>query len=268
MSNDKNRFTELCAGYVLNALSEAEISEFLQLLEEASSEELALYEELKAVASEMAVLSTKVGNPSASVKKKIMEVITKRTRVNATPKIAPIYSWNWYRLAAVACFLFAATTLGLFFYSQSLQNEIQIKENLVSEQQTIIRRLETEVERKEELLTILEARDVDLVLMDGMEDMSPNGYGKVMWDKVSGRALLQVANIPSVPTDKDYQLWFIVNGEPVSAGVFTVDDPARDNFFKIEHLQSSASEGAFAITMEPKGGMPQPTGDMYLLGDM
>ena len=105
-------------------------------------------------------------------------------------------------------------------------------------------------------------------MMDGMEEMSPNGYGKVVWDKQGGRALLQVAGIPTVPTDKDYQLWFIVNGQPVSAGVFAVEDQRRDNFFKIEQLRSDADEGAFAITMEPKGGVPQPTGDMYLLGNM
>ena len=171
-------------------------------------------------------------------------------------------------MAVAASFIFIFTSLGLLFYSQSLQDDMLSQSRKIADQQVTIEVLETEVQRKNELLTILEARDVDLVMMDGMAEMSPNGYGKVVWDKQGGRALLQVAGIPTVPTDKDYQLWFIVNGQPISAGVFAVDDPQRDNFFKIEQLQSDADEGAFAITMEPKGGMPQPTGDMYLLGNM
>ncbi|MDX1585868.1 MAG: anti-sigma factor, partial [Balneolaceae bacterium] len=94
-------------------------------------------------------------------------------------------------------------------------------------------------------------------------------YGKVIWDPASNRALLQVSNLPAVPSDKDYQLWIIKNNKPVSAGVFAVNDPARDSFFKIEKMTASErAADAFAITMEPKGGMPQPTGDMYLMGNM
>lgn len=265
MSNENNKFTELCAGHVLHALSKSEEREFQQLLAQADEEQLLLYNEMKAAAAEMATLQ-QGETPSPSVKKKIMEIAdasSKSGSVNAS-----IHKMKWYRLAVAASVLFILTSIGLVMYSSNLWEEVQSKEALISQQQTTIERLESEVQRKEELLTILEARDVDLVMMDGLADMSPNGYGKVVWDKEGGNALLQVANIPSVPVGKDYQLWFIVNGQPISAGVFAVDDPEQDNFFKIEQLQSSATDGAFAITMEPKGGMPEPTGDMYLLGNM
>lgn len=261
MNTNNNTFEDLCAGFVLNALSEAEEREFRFMLEQASDEQLAHFEEMKAIASEMALLSASE-EPSASVKERLMNSVTQ------VKEPAPIRQMTWYRFAAAASVIFILMSVGLFFYSQNLTDQVENQSEVIANQQTTIERLESEVERKEELLTILEARDVDLVLMDGMAEMSPNGYGKVVWDKVGGRALLQVANIPSVPSDKDYQLWFIVDGQPISAGVFAVDDPARDNFFKIEQLQSSAAEGAFAITMEPKGGVPQPTGDMYLLGNM
>lgn len=257
MNIQDNNFTELCAGHVLNALSAEEEQEFQQLLASAGDEQLQMLEEMEMVAAEMATLSP-AGEPSPAVKKRIMEIAKASSGSGGH---APIRQMKWYKLAVAAAFVFVVSTLALFFYTQSLEREI-------TQQQATIERLESEVERKEELLTILEARDVDLVVMNGMEDMSPNGYGKVVWDKKGGRALLQVANIPSVPSDKDYQLWFIVNGQPISAGVFAVDDPGRDNFFKIERLQSSADASAFAITMEPKGGMPQPTGDMYLMGNM
>lgn len=264
MSNENSKFIELCTGHVLKALSEKEEKEFQRLLEHASSDQLLLLEELEAVAAEMATFSP-AEKPSPEVKQKIMDIAA---GVSEKGKTVTIHRMSWYRVAVAAAFIFIFTSLGLLFHSQSLEEDMRSQSKTIAQQKSTIEALKTEVDRKEELLTILEARDVDLVVMNGMEDMSPNGYGKVVWDKKGGRALLQVANIPSVPSDKDYQLWFIVNGKPISAGVFAVDDTNRDNFFKIEKLQSSASEGAFAITMEPKGGMPQPTGDMYLLGNM
>jgi|AntRauTorckE6833_2_1112554.scaffolds.fasta_scaffold01687_7 anti-sigma-K factor RskA len=265
MSNENNKFTELCAGHVLNALSESEEQEFQQLLTQANTDQIQLLNEMRAAAAELATLNS-AETPSPSVKQQIMQIAEASSQKK--PTNAPVHKMTWYRLAAAAAVLFVLTSIGLVLYSTGLQEEVQNNEALISQQQSTIERLETEVKRKEELLTILEARDVDLVMMDGLAEMSPNGYGKVVWDKQGGNALLQVANIPSVPIDKDYQLWFIVNGQPISAGVFAVNDPGIDNFFKIEQLQSSASEGAFAITMEPKGGAPQPTGDMYLLGNM
>jgi len=264
MSTDNKTFTELCTGHVLNALSKSEEERFQQLLADASKEQLAVFQDLKAVSAEMATLAP-AEKPSLAVKEKIMKMATD---VSKQKRKAPVHQMSWYRMAVAASFIFIFTSLGLLFYSQSLQDDMLSQSRKIADQQVTIEVLETEVQRKNELLTILEARDVDLVMMDGMAEMSPNGYGKVVWDKQGGRALLQVAGIPTVPTDKDYQLWFIVNGQPISAGVFAVDDPQRDNFFKIEQLQSDADEGAFAITMEPKGGMPQPTGDMYLLGNM
>ncbi|MDR9418842.1 anti-sigma factor domain-containing protein [Gracilimonas sp.] len=261
----EDKFTELCSGYVLNALDEQEEKEFQKLLAKADDDQLKILDDMKAVAAEMATL-TSGGSPSPAVKDQIMAVTEEYQE--REPKQAPVRKLTWYKMAAAASIFFVLTSLGLALYNLSLQEDIQSQQGLISEQQTTIERLETEVQRKEELLTILEAREVDLVVMDGTEDMNPNGYGKVVWDKQSGQALLQVANLPSVPVDKDYQLWFIANGQPISAGVFAVQDPQRDNFFKIEQLQSSANEGAFAITMEPKGGVPQPTGDMYLLGNM
>lgn len=261
MNKDNKKFEELCAGHVLNALSAEEEREFQQMLANATEQQLELLDDFKASAAEMATLS-KGDSPSPSFKENLLNSLSEEQPP------AKVYQMTWYRFAAAASVIFILISAGLFFYSQNLSQEVQNKTETIAQQQATIERLESEVERKEELLTILEAREVDLVMMAGTEDMSPNGYGKVVWDKEGGRALLQVANIPSVPTDKDYQLWFIVNGQPISAGVFSVDDPQRDNFFKIDQLRSGATDGAFAITMEPKGGMPQPTGDMYLLGNI
>ncbi|MFD2532645.1 hypothetical protein [Gracilimonas halophila] len=67
MNNKNNKFTELCTGHVLKALSENEEREFQQLLAQANEEQLLLYYELKAAASELATQHPGE-TPSPSVK--------------------------------------------------------------------------------------------------------------------------------------------------------------------------------------------------------
>jgi len=258
---EKNLFEELCVGYVLNSISNEEKVQFKNLLKSVPEEQLHLYEDMQNIAAEMALL-TYDPKPSDDIKEKLLEMAW--ASVNARGG-ANVHYLSRYRIAAAAAVVFLLSTLGLFFFNQNLETDLENNQELISQQESTIRLLETEVEQKSELLAILEARDVDLVLMDGLE-VNPNGFGKVVWDKDNGQALLQVANIPAVPTAKEYQLWIVVNNQPISAGVFAVNDPTKDNFFKIQQLQESATEGAFAITLEPEGGSPQPTGDMYMLG--
>ena len=65
---------------------------------------------------------------------------------------------------------------------------------------------------------------------------------------------------------KAYQLWAIAGGNaPVSAGVFTVD-AAGTGSLAVRPLPGVAVVNAFAVTLEPAGGLPAPSGEMYLLG--
>lgn len=264
MEENKNtlNFEELCAAYVLGSLSNEEKSSFEDLLSTANAEQKQFFEDMEAIAAEMALLYPEA-EPSSSLKQQLIEMAW--ASIN-TRNGSNIHYLSRFRYAVAASVVFMLVSIGLLFQTQNLNQNLSDQLALVTQQETIIRALESEVERKEELLTILEARDVDLILMDGLE-VNPTGYGKVVWDKENGQALLQVANIPSVPTAKEYQLWFVVNNQPISAGVFSVNDPEQDNFFKISEFRQGGA-GAFAITLEPEGGSPLPTGDMYLLGSM
>jgi anti-sigma-K factor RskA len=114
---------------------------------------------------------------------------------------------------------------------------------------------------------VLQSKKIEIVIMNGL-DVNPAGYGKIIWDPERKAAILQISNLPPVAQDKDYQLWVIKDNKPISAGVFSVEEKDKQNFFKIEELVVSNRKdiNAFAVTLEPKGGVPQPTGDMYLLG--
>ncbi|WP_138430579.1 anti-sigma factor [Fodinibius saliphilus] len=275
---DSDKFEELCAGYVLHALEEEERKEFEQMLSEASDEERTLYQEMWSAANQLA-FTFEPSAPSPELKDRLMDEIRAQEDKADTKGADNISSiddtqdpgdddFNWSAFAVAASFALIVVCLSLIFYSFNLSSTITEKEEVIAKKETTITELKSELQRKEEMLSILEAREIDLVMMAGLE-VNPSGYGKIIWNAERQQALLQVSNLPTVPEDKDYQLWLIKDNKPVSAGVFAVKDE-KDKFFKIEEMAEATeqSANAFAVTMEPKGGVPQPTGDMYLMGNV
>lgn len=263
-SNTNNKdFETLCAGYVLNALSENDRATFVEMLDKAEPSQKKLYHRLRSTANQLA-FSVDRKKPSAEVKQAIMRSVEsgKTVAVDSKPKS------NRFIMAIAASFALLIIAIALVFYAFNLNGTINDKEQIIAQQQTRITELQNKVQQREELLSILSARTVDLIVMNGMA-VNTKGYGKVIWDPETEQALLQVSNLPPEPPDKDYQLWVMKNNKPMPAGVFSVSATDEASFFKIEELPDVTQQAAsaFAVTLEPEGGMPQPTGDMYLLGN-
>jgi anti-sigma-K factor RskA len=53
----------------------------------------------------------------------------------------------------------------------------------------------------------------------------------------------------------------------VPAGVFAVDAKGVGSL-RVASLRSGALPDTFAVTLEPAGGVPAPTGSMYLVGKL
>jgi anti-sigma-K factor RskA len=79
-------------------------------------------------------------------------------------------------------------------------------------------------------------------------------------------ATLIVEQLPQLTPEQQYQLWLIEDGQPASAGVFTV---SRDGYFALPVFSQIAfdSYAAFGVSIEPYGGSPAPTGDIVLYVD-
>ncbi len=258
-SSHNNAFEELCAGYVLGALSEEDRHRFETMLADADQSQRQLFRQLRAAANQIA-FTVEAESPSPAVKQQLME------RVQETSNDDKKRS-NRFMMAVAACFALFVITAALIFYSFNLSESIDNKEAIIAQQQQKIIRLQNKVQKREELLSILSARTVDMIVMTGLE-VNTDGYGKIIWDPETNRALLQLSNLPPDPPGKDYQLWLIKNNKPIPAGVFSVNTTDEASFFKVQEIPNVSEEaaGAFAVTLEPEGGVPQPTGEMYLLG--
>lgn len=103
------------------------------------------------------------------------------------------------------------------------------------------------------------------VIALGGQPTSPTSQGHVLWSPDAKKAVLYAYGLPKPPAGKDYQLWVIAGSTPRSEGVFPVDDQGAAEHV-LPDVPDAATVGAFAVTLEPAGGVPQPTGAMYLLG--
>ena len=132
------------------------------------------------------------------------------------------------------------------------------------------REMETNILRKtvaqrDEMLTFLRSAQVRVISLAGME--RARGAGAfLLYDQDSKKAFFYGFNLPPLPAGKTYQLWAIVN-RPISAGTFATDHGAKGRMI-IRNLPDLYTITKFAVSMEPEGGRPQPTGDIYLAGQL
>ena len=84
----------------------------------------------------------------------------------------------------------------------------------------------------------------------------------MIWHPVAGGHLF-VANLPAPPPGKAYELWTIGDAAPQPAGVFQVDGSGRGTH-RIGPVAGGQPVKVFAVTLEPEGGVPAPTGPMVM----
>jgi len=91
----------------------------------------------------------------------------------------------------------------------------------------------------------------------------PPGQAHVMYNARMGMGVY-AGQLAPAPAGKSYQLWLVTaTGTKVSAGLVNVNQQAAS---VIMHLAPGLTAKTFAVTLEPEGGMPQPTGPMVLVG--
>ncbi len=126
-----------------------------------------------------------------------------------------------------------------------------------------VARLRSEVAQEWDLLRLLASPEAWVVAMEGVAP-SPSARGRIWWRREAG-GFFFAEGLPAVPAGKTYQLWAIAAGAPVSAGVFDVD-PKGSATLRVKALPGVEKVQVFAVTLEPAGGLPKPSGAMYLAG--
>ncbi len=76
-------------------------------------------------------------------------------------------------------------------------------------------------------------------------------------NRVRRSVVLSASALPTLPTGRAYQLWFIVNGRPLPSRTFVPDSSGRALLTGVS--MPAGTVAATAITQEPAGGSPAPT---------
>ncbi len=119
--------------------------------------------------------------------------------------------------------------------------------------------------QQEEIAALLRLPGVKVASLAGSE-MARSAGAVVLFDPGSNKAWLYAFNLPLLPTGKVYQLWAI-DDKPVSAGIFSPDAGQKGRLM-VKNLPDLSHAKKFAVSLEPAGGRPQPTGAIYLVGQL
>jgi len=120
-----------------------------------------------------------------------------------------------------------------------------------------------EVARERESRELLTSPDSRIIDLQGGKP-APRADARLAFAPDAKRHALFVYNLPALPAGKKYQMWFIAGAIPVPGATFSVD--GRGRAVVIGDIPEAARNAAtFAITLEPEGGSPKPTSELYLV---
>ena len=97
------------------------------------------------------------------------------------------------------------------------------------------------------------------------QSVHPVPHAKAFYNRDRG-LVFYTTNLNSLPSDKTYELWLIPTaGKPVDLGIFKTDSQGNGEVMMPPMPQGLIAK-AFAVSVEPAGGVPAPTGPIVLVG--
>jgi anti-sigma-K factor RskA len=235
---------ETLAAYALGALPDAEITDVRR--------HLALCPACRAEVGELAAavtllpLGVKPAEPTPELRGRILAAA--RTAPAAEPllRIVPAApearpqpparrpsAWRPWLLTAAAALL----AVGVGFSNVVLRQDLQ---------------------ERERQLAVFESASRTVALAGPAELQGAKG---VLVERAGGAPVLLLEGMPSPEGNRTYQVWVIRGGQPVGAGVLP---PRAAGQQRLELTQSLEGVQTVAVSVEPAGGSPSPTGPIVL----
>ncbi len=245
--------------YVLGDVSPQEKQEvecmshiYPEIKEELTKVEMAL----EGLAMEQAIQVPK------HIKKNIFEAIEKEENLSKKETVSPkVVSMNDYKedlptskeynfkkYLVAASVLFIVATSSVYIYLNSTYQSKALALNSTIENLTTDKTLLEENYKNQ--LAALSIENNKLFVLQG-NNKAPGKTMVVAWNKFTGQVYVNNIELPSTPSDKQYQLWALKDGKPIDLGVFDVNN-------SLQNMKNIQGAQAFAVTLEKKGGSPTP----------
>lgn len=248
--------------YVLGKTTEQETQQVLAwkvLHPDVAAEILAIENSLEQLDFAQAVA------PSVSAKNSLLDKIKAQSNATVAKVETPIIpigaaektpvvkiNNNYKYAAAIAAVLLVVALLNNFYtYTnyKKASNALAVAEQKIATQNEEIAAIQNNLDGP------LNSNSQQVVLKGTAA--SPGSTAKIFWIKSTGDVYVEASGMPAAPQGMQYQLWAIVDGKPVDAGMIGFGKNGQK--YNIQKMKSFGKAQAFAITLEKAGGSPTPT---------
>ncbi|MEZ0538740.1 anti-sigma factor [Fibrella arboris] len=182
-------------------------------------------------------------------------VAAEETKVIPLQRERPVFQVAWLAAAAVGLVLIAFA----YFLMSQLQHKRAFADQLAqvnTQLQGEIGQLRQQQTYSTQLLALLREPGTETVRLAAAKPDGTPADVLVYWNRPKKLVTLEVERLPTLPADKQYQLWALVDGKPIDAGVFNTQ---VDRYSLQQTNRSIQNADTFAITVEKAGGSPVPT---------
>lgn len=118
------------------------------------------------------------------------------------------------------------------------------------------------VASRDSMIAGLIGRDVAVMSLTAAGAKAP--FARMFWDTTRNTWTLAAHNMPELKAGRTYQLWLVTKTAKISAGTFSPTN--GEAVVRATYPLSKDSLEAIAVTEEPAGGVPQPTGAIVIAG--
>lgn len=235
--------------YILGDLDEAQSRAFEQKLE--GDPQLAAHVQELARGHETLALATPEAEAPAHIPDQILAAAKRSGEKETTPhensKIVSFWSSPAWAVAAGFALCLAAYA---FFTLRGEQEQMN--------------RLRRQIATLQESSSVLS--NLRVIPFEAQEENFAGSQTVALWDSQKKTAYLVAGSLPDAPHDHAYQIWALddTQEDPIPGETFA----SGQEFMAFENFESNPQEERtlrFAVSIEPTGGSPAPTGPVVLV---
>ena len=251
------------AAYALGSLDHMERAAFEAHL--AGCDRCAV--EVRSLQRTAAVLAYGVAphTPPPALRRRVLEAVgaAASTSIGAGPRRQPLRRWLPIAasvIAALGAGVYAARLLTRVSDLEGRLEQALLQASAADRMMAETRRVNTELQSAMGVLAAPDLVRIDL----GGQGPAPGAHGRALWSRTRGM-VFTASSLPPLPAGRVYQVWVVTGQAPISAGLLAPDQAGSGQSF-FNTPPDIPPPVAIAVSIEPTGGVPAPTGAIYLVG--
>jgi anti-sigma-K factor RskA len=258
-------FEDAIAAYAVDALDPQERPGLEAHLAVCAACRAELDDTRKAAAGLGLSLESENVEPPVLLRQRIVDTARRDPRARARvgdQKPTPIHAMSFIPAwtAAAALILF----FGAGAYAWRLRQDAAVqragKDQEIARNAALMYQLSS-LEHRFEVMSAPDVRRVDLAAQPDAPGSTASAFMSAK------RGMVFTADgLPALQTGRTYQLWVVTKHAPVSVGTFIVDASGKMTGVMPMPADAANEPVAVAVTIEPAGGVPAPTGPKVLVG--